>query len=816
MKKSGLVLLGLLVFLFGLTNLSWGQCPEDPNDQGECDTLNVICLDCEQSLGSGPWLVRFPMLVTHDMTELIDSLAGFVIPIGWTHTNPAAFCSLSSYWNTTSTLPFYPDFNRSMFRHLVNLADPTDTLYHNRMADIGIDEMGLPTNGDWDTRIVDLSSDDPTHMWMALFPTGSQDQRWWESDRVLITTMTFRVEDTMHVCLDTIFWPPASNLSFIRDDGASYVPRDNLPQCFWIGPPLIRVTSPNGGETWVVSETHDITWESENFYGDNVDIEFTTDGGSSWMPIASNEPNDGVYPWLIPDSTSNQCKVKVSDSEDGDPYDESDDVFSIIYTSYFEIDAQPDTQWVKQGDTTSYQVILTSFFGFSSPCTLTLEGVPPQITYQFDPPTVTPTDSSVLTVMVDSLTPLDAYQLTIIGTEITTKQIADTTQVLLYVISSLNRKPEIEVPGPQTVYAGLQIAFPVIATDPDTVDTLILTKDGVGDFPCYPKTSPVVCYFQWTTVDQDTLNSPYTIMFTVEDGRDSTDTAMVEITVLPYNVPPSGAPGDLTGDSLANVADVVFMLNYFFLNGPPPNPPAAGDVNGDCFIGLSDLIWLINYLYRYGPPPQIRCLPGDFNYDGYVDLLDPPYFIDYMAYLGPAPISMRSTDVNADCFINVVDLVYEIKYLLRGGAAPEPGCVEPKMAPGEEEPPGIAEVGFSKASYDRASRINQMPVFAGFDEPVAGVELIITFDPDEVALLPPTTTYRTEDVGLYYNLQRGELKVGLVDIEGQNYIRPGSGPILNLRFVPADPASFDIGTIQIQKATFVNMRAQEMIQEILK
>lgn len=815
MKRSGLVLSGLMILVFGLSTLSRGQCPEDPNDQGECDTLNVICVDAEQTPGSGPFFVRFPMLVTHDQTEIIDSIAGFVIPLSWTRTNPSAYCSLSRYWNTTSTLPFYPDFVRSMFRHI---ADGTDTLYHNRMADIGLDENGNPTNADWDTRIVDLRSDDSTHMWMALFPTGSEDQRWWESERVLLATMTFRIEDTMHVCLDTSFWPPASNLNFIRDDGASYVPRDNLPDCFFIGPPQIRVTSPNGGETWVVGETHDITWVCENFYGENVNIEFSTDGGANWTPVIDNTPNDGVHPWLIPDATSEQCKVKVLDAEDGDPYDESDDIFSIIYTSYFEIDAQPDTQWVKQGDTTVYEVILTSFFGFNSPCTLTMEGLPPQATYEFDPPTVIPTDTSILTVMVDSLTPLDVYELTIIGTETTTKQIADTTQVLLYVISSLNRKPEITVPGPQTVYAGLQLTFPVIATDPDTVDTLILTKTGVGDFPCYPRVSPVVCYFQWTTVDEDTLNSPYTVMFTVEDGRDSTDTAIVEIAVLPYNIPPSGAPGDLTGDSTANVDDVVFMINYFFLYGPPPNPIAAGDVNGDCFVGLSDLIWLINYLYRFGPPPQIRCLPGDFNYDGYVDLLDPPYFIDFMAYGGPSPVSMRSTDVNADCFINVVDLVYEIKYLLRGGQAPEPGCVEPKMAPaaGEVTPPGMAQVGFSSVHYDRITRVSQMPVFASFDEPVAGVELIVIFNPDQVSLLPPALTDRTEDMGLFYSLKRGELRAGLVDPEGENYIPPGSDPILNLRFVPANPATFDPSSIRIEKATFVNTRAQEMFQEVVK
>jgi len=815
MKKCFLTLVVFAFSIFVFSTLSWAQCPEDPNDRGECDTLNVICLDCEQSPGSGPYLVRFPLLVTHDQIDYIDSIGGFVIPLTWTHTNPTKYCSLTSYNNDLcvgTACDGLPPWVLSIFRHVI---EDGDTVMHNRMMDLSWKPYPYgPNKEDWDTKILELN-EDPTYMHMALATSGSDDHWWWEGDRVLLATLTFRIEDTMHVCLDTTFWPPSGHLKFGRFDAETYVPRDNLPHCFWIGPPQIRVTSPNGGEVWIVDETHDITWASENFYGENVKIEFSADDGNTWMTIIDDTPNDGVYSWLVPDTTSDMCKVKVSDAEDGEPYDESDSTFSIIYTSYFTIDAIPDTQWVKQGDTTDYEVILTSSYGFSSPCTLTMNGLPPLATYEFDPLVVIPTDTSTLTIEIDSLTPLGSYVLTIIGTEMT-KQVTDSVQVLLYILSSINRKPEISVPGPQTVYAGLQLCFSVLATDPDTLDTLTLTKTGVGDFPCYPRVSPAVCYFQWTTVDDDTLNSPYQVIFAVDDGRDSTDTGVVEITVLPYNVPPSGMEGDVTGDTLVDLTDVLFLINYLFMGGPPPNPPSAGDVNGDCFIGLSDLLWLINYLYRFGPPPQIRCLPGDFNYDGYVNLLDPAYFIDYMAFSGPFPISMRSTDVNADCFINLVDLVYEIKYLLRGGETPQPGCVEPRVGMERPLPPGIAEVGFSQLRYDHVSRVNQMPIYASFDDPVAGVELIVTFDPDEVSLLPPTLTSRTENMGLFYDLKRGELVIGLVDINGVNFIQPGDGPILNLRFVSNNPKSLDLSSIQIEKATFVDMQAREMLERVIK
>ncbi|MFQ6031678.1 MAG: S8 family serine peptidase [Candidatus Zixiibacteriota bacterium] len=59
--------------------------------------------------------------------------------------------------------------------------------------------------------------------------------------------------------------------------------------------------------------------------------------------------------------------------------------------------------------------------------------------------------------------------------------------------------------------------------------------------------------------------------------------------------------GDANGDSLANTADVVYLLNYLFLGGPPPDPLSAGDPNGDCVINAADIVYMINYLFSGGP-----------------------------------------------------------------------------------------------------------------------------------------------------------------------------------------------------------------------
>ena len=61
--------------------------------------------------------------------------------------------------------------------------------------------------------------------------------------------------------------------------------------------------------------------------------------------------------------------------------------------------------------------------------------------------------------------------------------------------------------------------------------------------------------------------------------------------------------GDVNGDGIIELGDVVYLINYLYRNGDPPNPMEAGDCNCDGIIELGDIVYLINYLYRGGPPP---------------------------------------------------------------------------------------------------------------------------------------------------------------------------------------------------------------------
>jgi len=66
-------------------------------------------------------------------------------------------------------------------------------------------------------------------------------------------------------------------------------------------------------------------------------------------------------------------------------------------------------------------------------------------------------------------------------------------------------------------------------------------------------------------------------------------------------------PGDVTSDEKVNIADVVYLINYIFIDGYPPSPLKVGDVNRDCVVDIEDVVYLMNYLFLNGPPPQVGC-----------------------------------------------------------------------------------------------------------------------------------------------------------------------------------------------------------------
>jgi hypothetical protein len=61
--------------------------------------------------------------------------------------------------------------------------------------------------------------------------------------------------------------------------------------------------------------------------------------------------------------------------------------------------------------------------------------------------------------------------------------------------------------------------------------------------------------------------------------------------------------GNANGDQSVNVSDAVYIINYVFVGGDPPDPLASGDANCDGSANVSDAVYIINYVFVGGNAP---------------------------------------------------------------------------------------------------------------------------------------------------------------------------------------------------------------------
>ncbi|KQC07502.1 MAG: hypothetical protein APR54_00965 [Candidatus Cloacimonas sp. SDB] len=124
---------------------------------------------------------------------------------------------------------------------------------------------------------------------------------------------------------------PPNNVIYVDD--ATVTVSSNTAEIHSPAPPsepTITVTSPNGGEEWEQGSSQDITWTSYNFT-DNVKIELEMIDRHRDVLIPSTE-NDGSWQWDIPEDQPEDdwYVIIISNADDTDPWDASDEPFSII------------------------------------------------------------------------------------------------------------------------------------------------------------------------------------------------------------------------------------------------------------------------------------------------------------------------------------------------------------------------------------------------------------------------------------------------------------------------------------------------------
>jgi len=213
-------------------NVSQAVCPEDPNDNGICDTLYVE-VHPPDAIFTGPGqLVHVPIRLTHDVSDpTMDSLVYLYIPLCYTHTNPTKYCNLSAYWNNNNL--YGEPLDHSVFRDFEG--ETNVILEHSERC----------PNLAWCWWDIDL--DGVSHVGLPMGPDvfcvncpllGSM-------SRSLLATLTFEVEDTMTICIDTCYLPSTGHLN-LWGYGFTFVPRDNMPYCFTVSAPELGDVNADG------------------------------------------------------------------------------------------------------------------------------------------------------------------------------------------------------------------------------------------------------------------------------------------------------------------------------------------------------------------------------------------------------------------------------------------------------------------------------------------------------------------------------------------------------------------------------------------
>ncbi|MGB5106959.1 MAG: dockerin type I repeat-containing protein [Candidatus Zixiibacteriota bacterium] len=67
---------------------------------------------------------------------------------------------------------------------------------------------------------------------------------------------------------------------------------------------------------------------------------------------------------------------------------------------------------------------------------------------------------------------------------------------------------------------------------------------------------------------------------------------------------PSYLAGDVDGDGMITISDAVFLINFIFAGGQPPQNPASADADCNDIVTISDAVFMINYIFSGGAAPQ--------------------------------------------------------------------------------------------------------------------------------------------------------------------------------------------------------------------
>jgi len=101
------------------------------------------------------------------------------------------------------------------------------------------------------------------------------------------------------------------------------------------------------------------------------------------------------------------------------------------------------------------------------------------------------------------------------------------------------------------------------------------------------------CDYQWYD-HQDSLEGGDLVHVTMPN----------DVSGIDFDLPTIYTRGDVTGDEVVDIGDIVYLINYLYKNGCAPYPIESGDANCDTVVDVGDIVVIINYLFKGGQAPS--------------------------------------------------------------------------------------------------------------------------------------------------------------------------------------------------------------------
>ena len=103
----------------------------------------------------------------------------------------------------------------------------------------------------------------------------------------------------------------------------------DVPFSITTSAPLIAVITPNGQDSLAGCSLKNIQWNAHPSVT-SVNIAYSLNGGSTWVPVVNNYTTSNSYAWSVPNTATSNALVRVTSFSNNAIFDQSDALFHII------------------------------------------------------------------------------------------------------------------------------------------------------------------------------------------------------------------------------------------------------------------------------------------------------------------------------------------------------------------------------------------------------------------------------------------------------------------------------------------------------